>query len=154
MKPPRSDESFTKQHNMSALWRFISKYRHFDQQLVTYHTDWFIHTIQAVTDRSKIASCLKYERYFIVYLTMNTNWEIMLNAHNNCTITSIISHTSLAASIFSGVSDLQAGGQNFRFPIDFAGHRYSSVITLWEPWCKQLNVSHLRICWSLWPMHL
>ena len=40
--------------------------------------------------------------------------------------------TSFSASVSNSVQ-IYAGGQNFRFPIDFAGHRYNSADAAAQP---------------------
>ena len=55
----------------------------------------------------------------------------------------LINHTKFGFNIFRGFRS--TGGQNFRFPIDFAGHRYNSAAATAQPvmtWLGLVRVSH------------
>ena len=43
----------------------------------------------------------------------------------------VINHSKFGFNIFRGFRS--TGGQNFRFPIDFAGHRYNSAAATAQP---------------------
>ena len=55
---------------------------------------------------------------------IHKNWQ-------GCRVHDVINHTKFGFNIFRGFRS--TGGQNFRFPIDFAGHRYNSAAATAQP---------------------
>ena len=55
---------------------------------------------------------------------IHKNWQ-------GCRVHDVINHSKFGFNIFRGFRS--TGGQNFRFPIDFAGHRYNSADATAQP---------------------